>query len=232
MNGMDIFVIAVIAISALIGYYKGLLKSVFKVVSFFVAVFGAIKFSPLLTNYILETRIYTMLKSGILERLLLQRQDSELILDESVKSTLADNTIQQLSIPEFLKEKLIENIPNASSLIDTTQIFDAISGELAYLLIRVASVIVLYFALRILLLILQHVLDLFSKLPVVKQMNEIGGLIFGIIQGTLSIYIIFAIMTIFYSLEKFNWIAISIDNSLIAKYLFYNNIVANWILRR
>ena len=73
------------------------------------------------------------------------------------------------------------------------------------------------------------ILDLAMKLPVLKQANEILGLIMGLIQGILSVFVVLAIVMSLTSFLNLDWLLAYIKGSLITKVLYENNFVM-WLL--
>jgi len=72
-----------------------------------------------------------------------------------------------------------------------------------------------------------------TRLPVIKQLDKLGGGIFGFLQGAVIIYAVFALLLLinpvgnFAAPEQFALIHNAIDNSTVASVMYNNNFVLN-----
>jgi uncharacterized membrane protein required for colicin V production len=60
-----------------------------------------------------------------------------------------------------------------------------------------------------------------------KQADKLGGFVFGVVQGLLIVYAVCALLMLFNSSPQFADIFNTIENSMIAKYFYENNIILN-----
>lgn len=229
MNWADLFVVVIIGSFAVIGMGKGFIYTMFRLLSFFVSAFLSVKFYPLVSEALLKTSVYTNIKASIFKNLMLQQQTQVPKADTQAKQAAADAIIGKLQLPGFLKENMVRHMPNPSSLFDLSQVMDAVSGELAKVVVDIIALILLYIIIRIGLIFLRFILQGLAKLPVFKQMDKIGGLSFGALEGLLTIYIIFAVVMLFSASPSFGSIYQAIDNSTIAKFIYQNNFIVQWM---
>lgn len=222
MNFADIFVVLLILFFALLGFFKGLIYSVFKLASFFVAVGLALTFYPIVSDVLMETSLAKSIQNGITNKLLI-------VQDEQVKETGGSLTEETLIKGIDLPDGVINLALNKTALIDTASVVNSLSIALTEIIINIISVILLFILLRILLFIARIILQSIVKLPLIKQFDKIGGLAFGTIEGFLMIFIIFSVIMFFHSTGNFEGVFKVIDGSLVAKYFYYNNVLI-WIL--
>lgn len=232
MNWTDIFVLAIILGFGYFGFRKGLMLSLLKLASFFIAVLVAVKFSPFVAKILAGTFIFTKIKSGIYGKLMLQ-QDAQMSAVNEGAAEAAESMVDGLKLPGFLKnlisDKVAEKMPNVGELIDYASIADKISDVLANFVTTVISVILLYIVARITLIFARSILKKVSRLPVLKQADKLGGFALGAIEGLLTIYIIFAILMLFHATPLFKGFFESIETSAVAKYFYENNFIVSWI---
>jgi hypothetical protein len=69
---LDLIILGIIIICTLIGYYRGLLRSLFGLVSFGFAIFLAISIFPRVAEWLRETPLYTGLKAYIIRNIALE----------------------------------------------------------------------------------------------------------------------------------------------------------------
>jgi uncharacterized membrane protein required for colicin V production len=99
----------------------------------------------------------------------------------------------------------------------------------AAIILFIAFIIIFILA-KLLIMIVARVLNATAKLPVIKQFNKLGGLIFGLVKGVLFLYIIFAILTLIIPvLPSSSPIVTAIDKSIFAAGFYKYNIIIPWI---
>lgn len=232
MNWADIVILAIIIASAWFGFKKGFIYSMFRILSFFVSAVLAVKTYTYMAKILTQTPIYDKIKNAIFSKLLIQQQGQTPKLDGQAKQAAADAVISNLKLPGFLKDTIAKGMPNPSSLVDMNKIVEAISIQLTNIVIDIMALIIIYIIIRIGLFLLRHLLQGIAKLPVFKQLDKIGGLSFGAIEGLLTIYILLALVMLFNSAQAFKGIYQAIDSSTVAKYFYENNFIVNWMFHK
>ena len=87
----------------------------------------------------------------------------------------------------------------------------------------------MFIIVRIALILLKFVAEAIAKLPIIKQCNKAGGLVYGAIRGMFMIYIFLAILFLVMSVNNSGTIANMINSSIISKVLYENNLLLNII---
>jgi len=230
MNWLDVAVLALIGVFAIIGLSNGFIFSVFRLASFFVSVFLSLKFYPLLASFLVKIGLHEKIQASIFKNLIGQAQTLAPEVDSQAKQVAADSIINQLKLPGFLKDTLVNKMPNPTKLVDFTEAVQNISNELANIVISVISLVLIYILIRIGLIFARVILRGVAKLPIFRQMDKIGGLAFGAVEGLLTVNILFAVLMLFNSNPKFAEFFVAIENSLIASFFYQNNFIINWML--
>jgi len=229
MNWADIVVVAIILVSAWIGLKKGFIYSMFKIVSFFVSAVLAVKFYPYMAKFLTQTSLYDTIKSAIFKKLIFEQQGQTPAIDNQAKQAAADAVVNNLKLPSFLKSTVMKGIPNPSSLVDVNKIVESISMRLTDIVIDILALILIYIVIRVGLFLIRHILQGIAKLPLFKQLDKVGGLSFGAVEGLLSVYILMTVIMLFNSAQVFKGIYEAINASTVAKYLYQNNFIINWM---
>lgn len=225
LNIADIVVILLILVNVIIGYHKGLIKtliSMFSVIaSFYIA---KISYHPF-TDYVLE-------KFG----------DPTSALGEKVQVFLLEKISYHpgvMSGPEI--DTAIENsdLPKAvvSLLKEKVILSDSYTGTIEQLGTTVASFIIYAVGFVLLFILLLLAFKLLSKLsesitsiPIIKQINKLGGVIVGSVVGLLYIYLALFIVGIFSGTGAMEKVISMIQESAIASY-FYNHNMIVWLIK-
>lgn len=200
----DLIIIAIIALSIFIGYKQGLLKSLIKIVSFFIAIIVALTlYKPVSRAIINNTSIDDNIKNVIVERINIDNRNEDEKQEDSIQ-----NKIQ-------------------NKVTGTTEVaIDETANIITIKIIEIATLLGIFLIVRIVLLIITLITDLVSKLPVIKQANKLGGVIFGIVRGVIIVYTILAVVYLITPLLK-EKTAEDIDKSIITKTLYNNNLILN-----
>ena len=103
------------------------------------------------------------------------------------------------------------------------------SKSASILIIDVAAIIIVYIIAKILLKIIIIFTDIFAKLPVIKQCNKLGGIVYGILEAIVIILIILTIISVITPLIGDYNLSNNIIQSHIGKIFYDNNIFLNLI---
>lgn len=198
----DIAVIAIIALCTFIGYKQGLVKCAVKILSFFIAIIIAFAlYKPVSSIIINNTSIDDNIKNTMIEK----------IKPEGVEKD------QEISVENNVKLYIVEN---------STTTIEKIADAFALKLIETVTLLLIFIILKIALKFVSALTDLITKLPLLKQVNKLGGTIYGVIKGIVLVYTILAVVYLIAPLLK-NTVTEDIDKSIITKTLYNNNLILN-----
>ena len=214
---IDLIIAAILGISIFFGYKNGLTKSLIKIVSFIIAIIiAAILFKPV-SNFIIEkTEIDDNIKQAVVNLV---------IKDVEEEGKVKEDT----NLPKAMVDYINESVEN--TIEDTkTNIVNKSAEKIAETAINVGTAIILFIIARIILLVITALTDILTDLPVIKQLDKTGGVLYGIIKALLIIFVIFALISLISpALEKTEIIK-SINQSFIGSFLYNNNILLNIVL--
>lgn len=228
MNWSDYVVLAIVVGFGIVGLARGLIFSVFKIASFFIAIILSVKLYPKAADFLAKTPIYGNIKGSIMKSLQ-GRYEAAIPVSGQGNGTAVDAVIDKLALPDFLKKGILDKIPAPSDMIDVQSILGNISDEITKIIVSILSLILLFLLIRLGLFIIGFILKGISRLPVIRELDRFGGLAFGALEGILMIYILFAILMIFNSSPQFTQIFDSIGASAIAKSFYQNNIIISFM---
>lgn len=233
-NFIDIIVILIILISVYMGYKRGFVKTTINLVSFFVAIGLALMFYKPLALILIEN---TTIDDWIIENIMSNGDEkTELDINEEENNLLYDDNIQTSESTEnsgvqmFLD--VFENLPNTiSENLEFEEIKNNTKYEIAYkvseLIMNLFSLIIIYVVVKVTLLVASFVLSGIMQIPVLKQINEMFGMMIGAVIGFIQIYLAFAVITFISSICDISVIINTIKISAFARILFENNMIIN-----
>jgi len=226
MNWCDYVVIGIIALFAIIGLVKGLVMSCFKVASFFACIFASIRLYPVFSDILRKSPVHAAIYNSVMKSLMLKGQEALATSSSPVSGGAAyDVMLGSVSLPAFLKESVARKLPSAAEIINVDVILKAMADEITLMVISVLSLIILYVVMRIVLACIGLVLRSVSKLPVIKQVDKAGGLLFGLVQGILAVFVVCALLVLVNSNPAFEPVFNGIGSSMFAWRFYENNFI-------
>ncbi len=223
MNWCDFIVIGISVGFALIGLKKGFLMSVYKLLSFLIAIVLSYFLYPYVAKFLMGTTLHDKIYDSILKNLMLQQP----AIGAQGKSVATNAVVEHLKLPEFMKEGLIKSVTEKASVGLISEIFKNIAERMTEMAIGIISIVLVYILVRIILIFAKYFIEGVSKLPVFKQMDKFGGFALGAVEGLLTVYIFCTILMIFAAAPSFKSIFDSIDESILAKFVCENNFIYN-----
>ena len=191
---IDLVLAAVLALFALLGARKGLIRSLMALVSVVVALIGA----TLLTAMFVEP-VTDLVYPRVEEKVLAQFERD--IPSDALAAEDGDLSAGGL-LPDELSDLLGEALDTlkrfgvSDDAIDgvTKSVTDSAAERAAYLLVKTivqaALFLAFFLALMLLLRLLTHGLDRLFSLPVLAQLNGLGGAALSLMEGALLIFLI------------------------------------------
>lgn len=199
---LDIILIAIFAASIFFGYKKGLVKVAISLFALIIAIVVTLVF-------------YKPISSAIIKNTDWDEKIEQIIIENATKD-VEDNK-QEGNILE-----------NAQNYIDNAvtegqnNVVENVAPVIAERVINIGTMIGLFTATRLLLILLTLVSEAITNLPIIKQFNKLGGLIYGIIRGLVVIYALLAVVFFIVSVSSNVGITNAIDSSFITKFMYSN----------
>ncbi len=129
-------------------------------------------------------------------------------------------------VREFLEKLFEEKIQRGINIM----MFDEAVETASILAINVLSFLVAVITIKLVLILISNALNITAKLPVIKQLNSILGMITGAAGGMLICYIIIGIIGVLNGEGNISIIQESIENSYLAIKMYENNFISNLLL--
>ena len=175
----DIVILAVIVFSLISGWRNGLVKSVMGLASAILSFFAAVFFTPYLGSFICSSFVLGTLSSEVSETL-----TSMLSLHGTTESLFNSMPGQLTAIFERFgvdKNDFVSRFSSGAPAGETIikEMSDAIVTPVAEMISSALAFIIIFIIVSIILKIVTVIIGLAFELPVLKQMNESLGLLFG-----------------------------------------------------
>lgn len=231
MNWVLIAVLAILAVSALVGYCKGMLRIVYSMVAWMIALAFVVWSMPHINLYLREnTLIYEKIEAHC-EEMVRRSANDEL---EQAGQEKSDELTESLGIgvPAPVLEGILEKTTDAAgALMEQSGIYAAIAAGLADFILKGLSFLVALIAAWILVHIISQLLGIVSHIPVIKGANRSLGLIVGSVYGLLLVWLAFYVVAVSSAGETGQVIVSYIYKSSFLTFLYENNFVLTLILK-
>ncbi len=202
---VDLVILAIFIICIIIGYVRGLTGSLIKILSFVLSIVIAfILFVPISNLIINNTQI----------------DDN---LEQSIREMIIGNNEEEQKMPEAITDYIQQQVESASDSAKEA-IADSTAREVSLTIVKAGTWIVLFIVARILLIFLKFITALIAKLPVIKQFDKLGGIIYGVIEGLIIIYVLLAIIS-FVSPMTNGALTNAIEQSYVGSMMYNNNLL-------
>lgn len=176
---IDIGIILIMIVSIFIGYKKGLIKVAISFIAIIVSlVVAIIVYKPLARQISNNTQIDEKIENIIYEKI--KDTDFENLTEKERK----ENQVFAFT-EKYINEAINQSKENVGQYV---------AESLSESILEILTFIMLLIILRILLLLLNIMAGMIGEIPIIKQFNKSGGIIYGIIEGFLLINVIFAVL--------------------------------------
>ena len=222
MNYLLIGVVIFFFLVTFNGWKRGLIRSVF----FFGTTILALLLSSQCYQFVGKgineyTSWDTEIKKSIENSLQWKGQE-----EQELKRVEQTEKIEELNLPKSIKEGLIENNNyDIYEALEATGFYDYVSSYLTKMVINAIAFIITFLGTGIIIRILFKVLDFITEIPILREINTIGGLLLGAIEALIGIWLFFLIITILGSTSFGMTMYGYINDSILLTYLYNNNIL-------
>ncbi|MBR2240272.1 MAG: CvpA family protein [Clostridia bacterium] len=210
---VDLIILAIFALCIFMGYKRGLAGCLIKVLAFFIALAVAVVlFKPVSAIVTSTTQVDENIQSSIVS------------VFEKEEETQKEDNEKSSPIMEYISDKVEDATEEKKK-----EIVDNAANEISVKIIDVLSFIGIFILARIALIFVKALADLITKLPLIKQCDKIGGVIYGILQSFVIVFIGLALTTFISTMVNQYSVLELVNQSYIGSILNNNNILVKLI---
>lgn len=211
---LDLVIIALILLSTFLGYKKGLIGVAFKIVSFIIAIIITLILYRPVANLIIEHTTWDeTIENTIYEKL------SGTQIEEGEKIN-KDETDLPGVVVNYINDGIETTVKQAQE--NVSQI---VAKNLTQSIIQILTMLIIFAITRLLLLFAKVILEAVAELPIVKQFNEMGGILYGILRGLILVFLLLAIASFILPMINQTILLEYIEHSILTKFLYNHNII-------
>lgn len=223
MNWLFFILLALVVLSAVSGYQKGLIRTVVSMVSLILVLVLAGILNPHISGFICDnTQADEKLEAKCREFL-----ENDIIKGtETSDAVVREDIIGNLPLPKSVQNRLWQSIDEKAASAFT----DYLSENLAKLIINGITFLFSAILAIVVLKLVLCVVDLITELPVISLANRMGGLLLGVVRGVFWIWLLFLAVALFNSAGWAQFLAEAIQNDIVLTFLYNNNLLWKGIL--
>lgn len=215
INYIDLFILILMIVSVYFGFKKGFLKTIIGVLSIVISLIIAVTLYQPVEGFIKNTVVYEYVYDNV---------NTQLETPDEETNLISEYGAGKLNLPRsFLKTMQNKVNDTQESVSDTIAIFSAESA------VKIISMLLVFLAARLLILVISAVAGLLKKLPLIGWSDRILGILFGFVRGFLIVYLILAVITVSAQIKSDNFAARAVKQSEFAKIMYNNNVFLDFI---
>lgn len=224
MNISFIVAIAILAVMALIGYYRGLIRVAFSLAAMLLTVVLVAFFTPSMTNFLKNhTGVYDTLTTKCTQAV------QKVTQKDAAEHIAAEDGAEELSgihLPAVWISQITEKTGDAmGQALEESGAYQAVGSYLADWILRGISFFAAYLLVTIVLRLVVGILDIISKLPILKGINRTLGGVAGLVQGLLIVWMLLFIAALACTTKAGQAVLAEVESSKFLSFLYQNNIL-------
>lgn len=230
MNWVLIIVLFVLAVSAILGYYKGVLRIAYSLAAWVIVLVFVAWAAPHINRILAEnTSMDEKLLNYCEETLRLTADTQTDAWNVESESDLAELGVQ---LPGTVLDGILQKADDtADEFLEESGAYEKMAQGLAGFLMSGISFIIALVISWLIVGMLSQAIGIASKIPVIKGVNQLLGFLAGGIYGLILVWIGFYLVALTSAGETGRTIVSYIYQSPLLTYLYENNLVLTLILR-
>lgn len=222
MNWLFLGTVIFIFVMGVYGYSKGLLRMLYSVAALIISVLAMIIISPFLSSMLKSNKSVMELIQTPIENAIEKKVDDGLDIE--------DVLYEYYHLPDNISSK-ITNMVSEDVEIAKAGVTESIARAIAEYVCDLASYVIVFIAIRLILIVIGQLLHIVEKLPVIKTMNRLGGTTLALVEALGCIWIFFIIIEVIGTSEIGRQLIQMIWQNDFLRMLYENNIITYFVTK-
>lgn len=226
---LDLIILLLFLITAFIGYKKGAIKQIARLVSLIVAFVLAYTLASSVGDYLKDnTKFGEYINTKVNETIIMYVDSND--ENYEIEDMESEHTVKEDTEETLDKTSIIVKIKDVLNIHENNE--ELLVEKVSKYIYTALGFVIVFIGVRIVLGILTLIIDKIFELPVLKSFNKLGGVIIAVLLLFIEISIILSVIQSMSSLEFMKGAVSTINSSMALKSMYNNNIVANIILSK
>ena len=214
---VDLIALLIIVAYAAIGFFKGFSEFLFQVISLLITI-GVVLFAyKPVANVVMDTQLDEKIYSVVYENL----ANTPIAEGEEINT---ENTNMSKGIVSTINGYIAEAKENAEQ-----NVLEFVSNKIAIIVVYAITAVALFVIVQLVLFFIRIALDIMGSLPLLREGNQVLGLVIGVIKGILLVYLLLALASGLSPILSQFGIIDAIESSKVSSILYNNNIIIDII---
>lgn len=233
MNWLLIGVLAVIVICVMYGYWKGLIHILYSLISIVILMAFVTISTPYIGKFIEEN---TSLQATIEEKCIEHIKSSA---EKNMGDTLEEQTSDRqkmledagIQLPSGIWENLLDSgIGAADKVLEESGMYQTLASGMSHFIVNGIASLTAFAIGIVILFVIARLLNLVSKLPVIREVNHFLGVLAGLVLGMVLVWIFLYLVAIFCTSPFGIAMTDYIQRSTVLTWLYNHNLVLYLIM--
>lgn len=226
INWVLIVVAAILIGFVLNGRRMGFIRTVFTLFSTIIAIMLTIWVSPIISKEAQKNEKLMDFTTKKIQKII----DYEEKENKDDKVTDQVSFIGKLPLPKAMRESLVENNnKEVYKAMAVDNFKEYVSQSVSRMVINAGAFLVVFIIVSIALSVICIALEILSKLPLINGLNKTAGLLAGLLQGIVVVWVLFLVLTVFAGTEGGQKVFQMINDSTFLSVLYNNNMLLKFI---
>lgn len=214
---VDLIALLIIVAYAAIGFFRGFSEFLFQVISLLITI-GVVFFAyKPVANVVMDTQLDEKIYSVVYENL----ANTPIAEGEEINT---ENTNMSKGIVSTINGYIAEAKENAEQ-----NVLEFVSNKIAIIVVYAITAVALFVIVQLVLFFIRIALDIMGSLPLLREGNQVLGLVIGVIKGILLVYLLLALASGLSPILSQFGIIDAIESSKVSSILYNNNIIIDII---
>lgn len=217
---LDIALLVFLLVEAVRSYKKGLLLTLYRIISFFLAIWIAWMINaPIKTALKEHTGMYDWMKTNISEGIV-NSIDNSLLTKDDVSS---ESSVEDINAPGFIQKLVFDAAKEDTS----NKLGEVITEKVTDICMTIVTFVIVILVVMIIMSLLQGLLKILSDIPLVDIVNKLAGGFFGILWGSIKIWLVLVILGLIFSETVHDWVS----GTILTNWYYENNLITYIIVK-
>lgn len=236
MNWLFWVLLVFTVLSVIRGGRKGFVRTAVSMVSLILVMVIAAWVNPYVGRFLRESKPVYQFVEKRCETLFADQLPGREAPDEEESIEPSRNQqielIEEMALPQSIRDALLENNNSEIySVLGVDKFQDYVAGYIAGCITNGIGYIISFLIAILIIKVILYAVDILTGLPVINFVNAVGGMLLGIVQALLWIWIFFIVITVLCNTLPGQIVMEQIDSSEILKTLYDKNLLMNVILQ-
>lgn len=217
---VDVVIVLIIGISVLIGKKRGLVLSLISTLSIVIAMVASYFLMPPVSSLIVKAGLQEKAETAIGS---VVEEGAKALGDKA--TVTCEQLMENSQIPEFMKKGISSIMSSEKKDGGVREMSDKIATKVAGASVKILAFLISFLVVSIALLIIKLLWKGVKELPVIHQIDSIGGVLFGLVAGILLINCLMLLFGALYSFGLVKDFTGIIRESLLGSLFYEHNLL-------